>query len=184
MKKALLVILLLNSIFGYGQSYSSMVADSEIEQFVQWEILNTPKYTEDRKRGLKKIFKKSISWKAAMIHVGGPFEDTLSFESKFYHFLKQDTIFSKEDIDFLSQQYESEVQGNWETDFNGSKMVKSSGNNVHHITIPLFSVDKRKVMFWKYFYCGSVCAHACVFIYEKANESSWKLINKYGCWIS
>ncbi|MCX2738447.1 hypothetical protein [Pontibacter anaerobius] len=184
MKKTLVILFILYSYLSYGQTYSSIISDSDIEQFVQWEILTTPKYSEDRKWGKKKLYYKPESWKKAMVHISGPMGDTLSFEIKFYRFLSKDTVFTKEDVAFLSQQYEAEKQNVWETKFEGANLVKSSGRNVHEFTIPLFSIDKSKVMFWKYFYCGSLCAHACVFIYEKVDENNWKLVSKYGCWIS
>jgi len=184
MRYYLIFIVMLLPIISYSQNYSSIISDSEIGSFVQWEILNTSKYSEDKRTGKKRILNRPVSWKEAMVHVSGPFEDTLSFENKFYWFLKKDTIFTREDVAYLSQQYESEKPGIWKKEFEGAKFANRSGVNVYAVTIPLFSKDKSRVMFWKYFYCGSLCAYACVYIYEKADVDNWRLISKYGCWMS
>ena len=115
--------------------------------------------------------------------MSGRLGDTISFKTKFYRFLNKDTLFTNEDITFLSQQYEAEKHSVWETKYEGATFKKKFGRNVHEFTIPLFSIDKKKVMFWKYFYCGRLCAHACVFIYEKEDDH-WNLNSRYGCWIS
>ena len=184
MRTALILYFALISNFLFGQTYNSVILDSEIEAFIQWEINNTPKYGEDRKLGKKVLYYKPESWKTAQTNMYGPFSDTLSFEDKLYLFLEQDTIFSKEDKVFMSEQYDSELINEWKIKFNNCRYTKRFGKNNHQITIPLFSKDLKKVLFWKYFYCGSVCAYAQLYIYKKNEEKLWVLIGTHGFWMS
>ena len=45
--------------------------------------------------------------------------------------------------------------------------------------VPEFTKDMNYVIFYKYFYCGTLCAHGCTYIYERTNENSWKLLKKF-----
>jgi hypothetical protein len=167
-----------------AQKYSSIIPDTEIEEFIQWEMSNTPKFREDRKVGKKALFYQPISWKKADIQLSGPKGDSLSFRIKFYFFLKKDTLFNNNDIIFFEQQYNSEIITPWKKKFKNVDLKRTLGLKTHLVTIPMFSLDKSKVIIWKYFYCGSLCAYACLYIYEKIDNNNWILISKYGCWMS
>ena len=185
MKQAFLILTFLFSVSFYGQSqsYNSVISDSEIENFIQWEIDNTPKFSEDRKLGKKKLLSKPESWKTAAIGLF-PAAETLAFEDRFKYFLEQDTIFSSQDIKFIKSQYDSEIISDWTVEFQNVNIKNGAKLNYHIVTIPLFSEDKSKVIFWKFFYCGSLCAHACIYIYERTGQNDWKEISRFGCWIS
>ena len=173
------------SFHGQSQSYNSVISDNEIESFIQWEIDNTETYSEHRVLGIgkKKLMDKPVSWSKATI---GElyYADTIVFEDRFYLFFENDTIFSEEDREFIKAQYESEIISEWKTEFENVNIKKHSRINYHRVTIPLFNKDKTKVIFWKLFYCGKLCAYSCMYVYEKCSENDWKEIMRYGCWIS
>ncbi len=181
MKRVILLFLVLCPALCYCQTYSSVIPDSAILQFVDWEVTNTPKYNERWFTGSKKIYKRVVSWKKAQTSMFD-MDGSLEFRKRFEEFFKESKTFNEEDIDFLVQQYESEKKAKWETSFD--KGIRTSSRmNSYQMTIPLFSKDMNKVMFWKYFLCGSLCAEACLYVYEREG-TVWKLKSTHSCYWS
>jgi hypothetical protein len=168
------------SFQGQCQHYNSVISDGEIESFIQWEIDNTPKYSEDRKYGKKKLLDKPESWKTSGIGklLTGK---SISFETRLHLFFENDTLFDNEDREFIKSQYETEIIKEWRIKFENVNIKKKPNLNYHGMTVPLFSKDKSKVIIWKYFYCGSLCGHSCIFIYDRIGENDWKEIGRFGC---
>lgn len=181
MRTTLLILLMVSlSSRGHSQSYNSVISDREIENFIQWEIDNIPKYSEDRNFGKKKLLDKPMSWKTAGIGklLSG---DSISFEKRFYLFFEHDTLFDEADKAYIKRQYDTEVIRKWSVKFENVNLKKKANLNYHGMTIPLYSIDKSKVIVWKYFFCGSVCGHACIFIYNRISDDEWKEIGRFGC---
>ena len=72
----ILLISILNLNGTFSQSYSKVISDVEISELLVWEIDNTDKESTDRKNWKKKIHRKPILWKEAMIYVSNnvPFD--------------------------------------------------------------------------------------------------------------
>jgi hypothetical protein len=187
MKTTLLIVIILSfSTLGHSQKYSSIISDNEIEEFIQWKINKEIRESKKYKSSISvvKLFHQPEKWRNAQTDIFSFSCDTISFEIKLFSFLQSDTVFNQEDRVFLSQQYDSEIVTDWNEQFDNVKLKKKFGKNNYKMTIPLFSKDKSKLIVWVYYYCGSLCASATVFIYEKIDENSWKLIGTYGRWES
>ncbi|WP_192825099.1 hypothetical protein [Rufibacter sp. LB8] len=184
MKNLIVILISILPFCSFSQTYSSIIPDKDILDFVQWEISNVEKYDEDRPLGRKKLFKRPRHWRDADIGLISAYGDTVTFNQKLYPFLKDDSIFSPEDLEFLELQFNSQQQNEWASQLKRVNLKKRFGLNTHEVTIPLFSQDKTLVIFWKYFYCGSLCAHSCTFIYKRKEDNSWELVKTFGCWIS
>ena len=98
-----------------------------------------------------------------------------------------DSIFSNNDRLFLieqTQKYKSEI---WKNDFKGVHLIhepklnsKNQTDKIAYVfSLPLFSLDKSKVLIYQGFFCGLLCGGTAFYVYEKKNHS-WSLIKKVG----
>lgn len=185
MKKLVIILALILSIDSYCQTYGEkLLSDKDVFSFVQWEVLNSPKFPEDRKIRQKRLLRNLRSWRAAFPFNNVEATDTISFEHTFSWFIKKDTIFSEADKEFMAEQFMNNTIGSWPKSFKGVTLVDKFKLKTYHMTVPLFSKDRNLVLIHKYFYCGSLCARACTYVYRKINNNEWKLVTKYKCWMS
>ena len=198
MKLLCLFILLLISFVTKCQTYSTVVTDTEIIDFIN----------EDIKRDSAKV-KKNIR-RAITIPSKDNFyfTDTIDFNDKSNMFMSQfifkkilqkgkvitanlDTLtFSRADINFFLKQIEGFTKNTfWKKPFKKSVLVDKpeyKSNNyrqvksvVFNYSIPIFSLDKKKAILIKHFFCGLLCGGSGYYFYEMNTHNEWKLVKEF-----
>jgi hypothetical protein len=173
-----------------GQTYNAVITDEEIVGFINWHLSTQPKFGEEPKHGLKKIFYKISKWDTANF-----FPDRIKDNSKTYIrdflFYKNnkwlDTVFSNNDREFLFIQFNSQLDTVWRHKFKNSKLLKTKKqgrDNRYYLTLPLFSLDRKYVIIREIYYCGSLCAHGAYKIFRRRNDEGWEFIGSLYEWIS
>lgn len=186
------------SSFSFAQTYSKVVSDSEIIGFISNDI------------NLNKI--KSISSQIYPLNINDFYykdsadlikksNDGLSYSNFIFRYYKisrskefnyhLDTIFSREDIDFFKKQ----IQGlrnrkYWKfkfenTIFDDEPELDSTNHTkktIYNYSVPLFSVDKRKVIIIKRFYCGFLCGGGSCMLFVKNFNNRWVLTREMHQW--
>ena len=164
MKKMVLGLILLISSNIQAQTYSSVIKDSVIFDF------------------LDKTIKVNYHGRSLLVnnHILGPL-DTSD--------LKQILIagfFSKADSDFLAQQIKGGKKENWGRPFGRNKLVKNvppyPSSTIYSFSVPLFSSDKKHAMVIEAFFCGIVCGGGAYYIYELEADGTWKRVKKFKEW--
>lgn len=163
-----------------AQTYSSLIKDEEINEFMNWN------FTENKVRGnelMKTIRNLNVK------NVDFTDENFIDDGSSIL-FTKEnnlDSIFNLDDRLFLIEQTQKYKYEIWLDQFKDVKLIdkpKLNSNNqtdkiVYVFSLPLFSVDKSKVLIFEGFFCGILCGGTSYNIYEKKN-GSWSLIKKVG----
>ncbi len=184
MKKLLLVILISIHYSSNSQTYSSIIDDEEIYNFLNWITIHDEKYSEENFKR-KKISNKILSWQPE--NFINNYEDQFENE-KFLYQEENDLhlVFKKDDQQFIYKQFTSLKDSIWHTEFSKSKLIsqKNKRTNYYAYSIPLFSIDKKKAVIYCIFYCGDECAYGGYFIYSKINETDWILIKDINSWQS
>ncbi|MFT4224336.1 hypothetical protein [Dysgonomonas sp.] len=191
MKKIFLLIIgLLNITFITGQTYSSIVSDKEICDFLTWMSYNDKRHKPEPKPKNRQIYYKILKWD---INNFIPKDSTLINKYKFdvdqmYIYTrraKTDTIFDKEDRNFILEQFKAVKDSIWHNKFTNTKLLKNkSQTNSYYYSIPLFSLDKKYVIIHKQFYCGSLCAYGGYYLYRKVDEDNWEYVTTIHGWVS
>jgi len=192
MKKITIILIgLLSYTLTTGQTYSSIVNDNEIYDFLNWLTINTKKFSEEPKLKQKQICHKILSWKKDVFFI-----DTIRENNQLiifdYNCLYQskygtDTIFNQQDRDFIFQQFIAIKDSIWHTSFSNSKLLinqKQKRFNRHYYSIPLFSLDKEYVIIDKYYLCGTACAYGGYYVYKRIGKKKWEFITVINPWMS
>lgn len=105
--------------------------------------------------------------------------------------------FTKEDLIFIEKQYISE-DSLWKENKKGYKVLDSLKISeiskralkthkmkyyYHSLSNPLFSLDGKYMIIIIDFYCGFMCSHQCIYLFQKssAKNKSWKKIEEWSC---
>jgi hypothetical protein len=189
-------ILLVVSITTKSQTYSSVISDFEIVDFIN--------------KDLAKNFVKKESWinpRYWKPHISNYYyKDSADRNSKLRnpHFLFKpnttasgivtasllDSILSRKDIDFFKEQIEGLLEGeDWKDTFQKAKIVSNppldkNGNPkqvVEVYSIPIFSFDRQHVILMKGFYCGLLCGYGGYHLYKRSGED-WVVIRILDEW--
>ncbi len=177
MKGLTIITFLFLSLFTQAQTYSSVVSDKDIYQFINWHLRS--QRTFPKKSFLKR---KAISHKITPWYKGG-LEEILSSEKEFilgYNF-DPSQIFNEHDSLFMLQQFAGIKDSIWQRKFNFSYLVNKSKTQVRYLydyKLPLFSVDGQYVLIQSGFYCGSLCGQWDLCIYKKVGKRKWKLFEE------
>lgn len=185
MKKLLLIIVISIHFSSNSQTYSSIINDEEISIFLNWITIHDKKYTEESYFERKKISNKALKWHSE--NFINNYEDP--YENKMFLYHKKndlDLIFNKDDQEFIYKQFINIKDSIWQTKFAKSKLLskKHKINNYYSYSVPLFSIDKKKVILYRIFHCGDECAYGGYYIYSKINENDWMLIKSINFWMS
>ena len=192
-KLTLILIGFLNFTLATGQTYSSVISDKEIYDFLNWMTVNDKKYGEEPKLKRKHIYYKTLSWDTANFIT----KDT-ALINKYPHFSIEgqylyqrrggtDTIFKQKDRDFLFQQFAAIKDTIWHDRFSKSKLLsnkKQKRPNRYYYSIPLFSLDKKYVIIHRQYYCGNLCAHGGYYVYRRLGNNKWEYVTAVNTWIS
>jgi len=181
-------------VTGTGHTYSSVIRDEEIYDFLNWMTINEEndiKYVyygiskwymenfilkdENTLKKNKNFFLKLIRKTNIVVFLG----------SDYIYDIKSgtDTIFKKEDRDFLFLQFNSIKDTIWHDNFSQSELTQKA-LNAHFYSIPLFSLDRNYVIISKEYYCGSECAYGGIFVYRRINENIWVFVTSVVTWVS
>jgi len=198
MRVFILFYLILNGLILHGQTYSKVVTDSEIIEFINKDI----------KRDSVKVIK-PIKQKISILRRDDfYYKDSADFKKKNdknhnfifrYHKLNRnriiteniDTLFSREDIDFFYTQFKGQRKRKyWKRPFENSVFIDEpeldSNNNakqvVYYYSVPIFSKNKKRAIIEKYFFCGIVCGGGGLYIYEKKENDEWLLLKIINRW--
>lgn len=175
-------------LVSHGQTYSTVISDSVILDFMTWEVEHGKAYTE----GGKPRFKKKTSYKPLTFDtLNFYFTDSLQAVGWEYHeYLfnkhnKIDSLFTTADIDTLFIQFKAIKDTVWSHHIQGVKIKNwRSPLNQYRYSIPLFSQNERFVLIKKSFYCGNICAYGGIYLYEKVGARKWKLLKILNGWMS
>lgn len=192
-KITLILSLFFISIDLFSQTYSNTLDDKIILEIITFEIDNSPKYNSDRKIGKKKINESKILWSEAMITLISE-HPPLTFEYQFEALVNRDgqynrqlnrisDFFNKDDINYLREQFENEIDTSWMFKSKKGKIKKNPRNNFYTYSNPLFDIGLTTALIYKEFYCGSLCAYGTVEVYRKENNK-WKHFKTIPLWIS
>src|SRR5688572_17320721 len=110
----------------YSQTYSSTISDSQIIQFLNWQIRTEQKYPEEPKHKRKVIDSEMISWDT--IHFKSDIKRNLhSIEYNLIYLFNNknkwlDTLFTEEDREYFFRQFTSQKDTVWRQTFAHSKL--------------------------------------------------------------
>lgn len=183
MKVLLLFLTCLISVQIKSQTYSNVILDKNIVDFIQWKIEDSSHTSKLMNKFPRKVFYKPTNWSKANWNVNELSYDTLSFERKFKEILKLDTIFTPQDFIFFKKQYYGQKDTVWKINSGKIRFKENININFFKYTIPIFSVDYKYALVWEYFYCGRLCAYSNLYIY-KFVDNKWIEYLWINGWIS
>jgi hypothetical protein len=176
--------------FSFGQTYSSLVSDKEIYDFINWMTKAEKRHYEEPFFKRKNIYYKVLTWDTSNFVRTDSIKNPYSEFDYQYIFKRRggsDTIFSAADRRYLLKQYFSIKDTIWHKGFKKSKLTKNKRQvrpNRYYYSIPLFSLDKNYVVIRKTYYCGSLCAYFGYYIYRKTDKDHWELVTCINCGMS
>jgi hypothetical protein len=181
MKGLISLILLLKFCFSFGQQYSKLYSDEEIEGLILLDIIKTKKPDEEPKLGKKKILIDIIPLSRVIDEINYVFVD---FSYDFYpedeHFKD---LFDEKNIRFYEEQTLNQLQKNWEIKSSMAKFSSDFSIDYYQYSLPLFNPEKNIVILYKTFYCGDLCGHGMLDIFVK-KDNEWVYKTTIGLWIS
>jgi hypothetical protein len=171
-----------------GQTYSSVIADSTILNFMIWEMDHGETYAEGAiAHGKKKTSNQLLTFDTLNFY----FPDSLQpvgWEYHEYLFNKHngiDSLFTSTDMDSLFIQFMAIKDTVWSHHIEGARIKNwRSPRNQYRYSVPLFCQNQRYVLIKKSFYCGNVCAYGGIYLYEKIGVRKWKLLKVLNGWMS
>lgn len=187
----ILVFGLFNFTLAFGQTYSSIVSDQEIYDFLNWMTSNNRKYEEEPTMKRKHIYYHILRWDTtnfitkdtALINQSVSIDRRYLFQTR----RGTDNLFDKQDREFMFEQFTAIKDTVWHSRFSKSKLLKHKKQlrpNRYYYSIPLFSVDKKYVILQRIYYCGSLCAHGGYYVYRRLDDKNWEFITAENTWIS
>ncbi len=162
---------------GKAQTYSSLIDDSTIMEFMKWKI---EKDTSIKARGVTANFtlsKHILKWHEYEINI-----DTAKAMNKDAYMCFRntrtdwlDSIFSAKDYLFFTKQNSSRLKSDWKFDFFDNSITNSKYN--HYLMLPLFSINKKYVIIKDLFYCGQGCGEFFITLYKKSSNG-WEYLSE------
>ncbi|UKN00333.1 hypothetical protein K6119_11365 [Paracrocinitomix mangrovi] len=181
MNQLLLLIFLITTQLVFGQQYSSLISDNEIENFISLDISNTKKLDHERK-GKRRLYRKIINWDTSIFTE--PVKNASTWEKYVYFFKTQnqiDSLFNQDDKLFIVEQIKAQKDTLWNSEWENIKIERRPRKNQYSFSIPLFTINRQVAIINKIYYCGNLCAYGGHFIYVKRDEQwyLWKTINAW-----
>lgn len=188
MKFSLYLFLIMMNSVAFSQTYSTVISDSLIIDFINLDIKRESMVN-------KKLIRNEIT---ALNKEDYYYKDSIdfNFQNKRYpffifgrHDLKGrilshgiDSFFTREDIDFFLLQLDGITKRkHWKNPFINSilvnKIEQDENKKVEKVmftySLPLFSADKKKALIIKGFFCGLLCGGGATYIFKKNNNNEW-----------
>ena len=152
------MLIMLYAPIVYGQTYSTMIVDSEIVNVINLRVATL---ADERNLKSLKVNSQINSWSA------NPFLTN-----------ELDSIFTKADFDFVKEQMRNLIKDNrWKR--KGLKKVKlfknipsKSGDEYaqYAFSQPLFSIDKTRLIIREFYLCAYHCTKISIKLFEKGIE--------------
>ena len=188
MKKISRLLLLIIPIFFQlelsSQTYSSIISDKNINDFIENEIKMKSSYPKRFYHLSKRIYCKPIHWGNADWDMSYICSDTIKFEYKFLSI--KDSLrkyFNEIDLGYFKEQYYKQIISNWTMKSKYVRFLKKPKIDYYEFTIPFFTKDLKTAIFYEYYYCGPVCAYSAIWIYNW-DGNKWIRSKYLDGWIS
>ncbi len=167
----------------FGQTYSNLISDKEIEELILLDIKISEKYEEEPKFGRKKVSNEIISLDLVIKTLEFTFID---FGFDFREEQKQfGYLFQKESFEYYKEQAKNQIKNSWNLKSNEAKakFKNEFSNNYYNYSIPLFNKEKDIAIIYKTLFCGDLCGHGAIEIYKKSDDK-WIYQTTISLWIS
>ena len=178
------------SINTFSQSYSQLHFDQNIEKFVNWEIKNSPKADDDKKK-VKYINRRIADWFGLpAIVLDSATAKKLVYET-FYEQCKE--YLDDQDFEyitdhfyrFIATKHTKGMTVSWNFEFENAKRTeKLKKYQFYNYTVPLFSSGNTYVLIQKNFLCGPYCESSCIYLYKNMGPNYWVLVKQFNCWFT
>lgn len=191
MRYSFFLILFLMSIGSTltAQSYSSIISDKEIYDFMEWMIKNDKKQEKEIFGKNRALLANTALWDTANFISKNKALDIEYFEQDNKYLFKRseglDTLFTDVDKDFLFDQYNAIQIPVWKKNIGGKKIKKrelKEDDEINMYSIPLFTKDKEFVIIYKVFHCGYGCAFGKYYLYKLIGNKKWKFVSSFNPW--
>ncbi len=195
MKLLLFILAFLTSPFLYSQKYSSVINDKEIIEFMNW-LLTKDSIKTNINLDNKLIPNKNLVYGTLDTAKYPMFETWNIFNKR----NRLDSFLNQNDGDFFIKQVEGQKLMRWDHQFPNYTLITYPKNTkdkkynmrildslnrlyntVWAYSLPIFSVDKQKVIIIERFYCGIVCGGGSFNLYERKGEI-WKKLREFNYW--
>lgn len=181
-RKILIILLISFTAKGVsGQTYSEVVSDSVISKFMSDVLITQAPYESAFNKLPKKVYYKPIHLRDANWDFRN-LPDTTGFSVKFDALLRKVNL-SNEDIEFLAKQYLAIKDTTWNLNIEKVSFKKKYRKKHFKYSIPIFNKDYTLAVFWRYQYCGSLCAYSELHTYRLVG-GNWILDKLIDGWIS
>jgi len=89
-------------------------------------------------------------------------------------------------LNFLHQLKTSKIQQWSNKTLNRSRVayVDKIKKDIYSYSLSIFNLEKNIALIRVSFYCGSLCGHGGVYVYQKGNDGNWKLLDVINSWVS
>ena len=188
--------LCLTSSHIFCQTYSSIVSDKDIIEFIDYISTNDIKGYNDTAAKAKRICKEILDFdssqiKFPVIHYskdGKAYSVQLNLGYAFTLMDDSDSILKLSEIKYLLSQCRNFKSHKWRQKSIGEHIVRNSKdpskNPIHYFSIPIFSQDKKTAIVSHEYYCGPLCAWGNIRVYRKDNSGKWKKVFQTMGWRS
>ncbi len=173
-----------------AQTYSSVITDREIYDFMNWMVKNDKKTEKEIFGKSRKASNKMALWDKSNFVTNNKSNDIQYFEQDNKYLFKRsneglDTLFTQADKSFLLEQYAAINSSVWKKGFSGKKIEKKDvveDSDLDQYSIPMFTLDKEFVIIYKVFYCGYGCAFGKYYLYKFIGDKKWKFVTAVNQW--
>lgn len=179
MRKIVLCFLVFTPITCAAQTYSKVVPDSIIEKFVLEALHLKESYGSIFNKLPKRVYNKPIHIGSASWTLGS---DT-SFHAVFKMIYDGEHALPSDDVAFIREQYYGIKESSWGFKSADIKFKKKRGRRIYEYSIPLFTRDCNRAIFWRYWSGGPLYAYSELHLYTRVN-GSWKLEKILAGWIA
>lgn len=183
-----ILFLLMQSVTAQSQTYSSIVPDNEICDFLNWLTKHDDRCIEKNLFTRVKISQKINNWMPENFFKKDTVFRYFDIDNDFL-FSKgsaADSCFSEADRDYLYKQFTAQCDSIWKKPFKGAVFAQK-GRSKHatvYYSIPLFSLDRKYVIVKMSCYCDELNAFGGYFIYRKMGKNRWKFVDGTNVWQS
>jgi hypothetical protein len=182
--KALLFTFLLGVVqIVSAQTYSTVIPDNEIIDFVEWMAKNDGKSEKKFEKKERKLSARIIPWKYHNIVSRYKTDEFDYLEIDRDYLFKGsngglDTLFTQADRDFFLEQSDKINSDVWNRKVNGKKLEqpdREGNSDMRFYSIPLFSRNKEYIFIYRGYDCGYECITGRYNLY-KLDKGKWRLI--------
>lgn len=172
-----------------AQTYSSIISDKEIYDFMEWMVSNDKKSEKEIFGKSRDLLANTAIWDTANFISKNKALNIEYFEQDNKYLFKKseglDTLFTEADKNFIFDQYTSIKASVWEKNIGGKRIKNSDleeGDEINMYSIPLFTKDKEFALIYKVFYCGYECAYGKYYLYKLIGKKKWKFVSSFNPW--